>query len=105
MDLTQKLINVRTATRLRDAKSASAGWPPEISITSLQWNSAGGIGRAGQLASGSASGLCRLDFMKGYANQVNLAAIRARQAVVDKRDAIAVKKGQPADLSESEAEN
>jgi hypothetical protein len=96
------LANARTATRTKDAKAASAGWPPEISITSLQWNNAGGIGRAGQLASGSASGLCRIDFLKGYANPVSLAAIRARQAAAEKRDALAEKKGRLADLSESE---
>jgi hypothetical protein len=57
------------------------------------------------LASGSASGLCRIDFLKGYANQASLVAIRARQAAADKKDAVALKKGRTADVSESEAED
>lgn len=44
----------------------SAGWPPRAGITKLCWNSAGGIGRAGLLASGTGSGLTRIDMMHGY---------------------------------------
>lgn len=44
----------------------SAGWPPRSAITKICWNSADGIGRAGLLASGTGSGLGRVDVMKGH---------------------------------------
>lgn len=59
-------------------KKASPSWPPQISITSLAWNNGNGIGRAGMIASASASGLCRIDYMQGYKEEGKLAQFRAR---------------------------
>jgi hypothetical protein len=76
-----------------EEKAFSTGWPPEISITCVRWQNGGGIGRAGLLASGSASGLCRVDFLKGHVDRTVLATIRNRQAGRDKREALAAASG------------
>jgi hypothetical protein len=54
----------------------AAGWSPSIGITRIAWNSENGIGRAGILASGSGSGLCRLDFLRGHEFEKKRAQIR-----------------------------
>ena len=49
-----------------DWRTVSAGFPLEVQITKTAWQNNGGIGRAGMLASGSGSGICRIDFMQGH---------------------------------------
>lgn len=43
----------------------SANWSPHVGLHRTRWNNAGGIFRAGWLVSGGASGLGRVDFVKG----------------------------------------
>ncbi|KAL4068179.1 hypothetical protein J3A83DRAFT_3825037 [Scleroderma citrinum] len=40
-------------------------WPPEIGVHRVAWNSGNGLGCASLLASGTASGLCRVDWLPG----------------------------------------
>lgn len=57
-----------TSTGLRGkgaARENSVGWSPTVKVNKISWNSACGIGRAGLLASGTACGLGRIDFMDG----------------------------------------
>ena len=66
-------------------KKASPVWPAEINITGLAWNNGNGIGRAGMLASGSASGLCRVDFMRGHKEEGKLGQFRRRMEGKERR--------------------
>lgn len=68
-------------------KTATPIWPLEISITRLAWNDANGIGRAGMLASGSASGLCRIDFMQGYKDGAKLKGLEGKVADANRKAA------------------
>ncbi|KAK4689340.1 transcription factor C subunit 6, partial [Tremellales sp. Uapishka_1] len=43
----------------------TGNWLPQVGIHCVCWQSGGGIGRAGLLVSGGASGLARVDFMRG----------------------------------------
>lgn len=38
-------------------------WPASVSVTKVAWNEGGGLAGAGLLASGTASGLCRVDWL------------------------------------------
>ncbi|KAJ9093228.1 hypothetical protein QFC19_008434 [Naganishia cerealis] len=49
-----------------DWRTVSAGFPVDVHITRTVWQNGGGLGRAGILASGSGSGICRIDFINGY---------------------------------------
>lgn len=40
-------------------------WAPEVSVTTVSWNSGSGLEYASLLASGTASGLVRIDDVKG----------------------------------------
>ncbi|KAI6047829.1 hypothetical protein EDC04DRAFT_2875993 [Pisolithus marmoratus] len=40
-------------------------WPPEIGVHRVTWNCGSGLGYASLLASGSGSGLCRVDWLRG----------------------------------------
>jgi len=52
---------------LADARPANSGaWPANISVTCVRWNSGGGLTRAPLLASATASGLCRVDWLIGH---------------------------------------
>ncbi len=52
--------------------SKTANWSPPVGIHRVSWHNGGGIGRAGLLASGTASGLGRIDFVKGmFAHAAN----------------------------------
>lgn len=49
-----------------DGGSTSTGvWPPEIGVHRVAWNSGNGLGGAPLLASATASGLCRVDWLMG----------------------------------------
>lgn len=46
--------------------STSTGvWPPEIGVHRVTWNNGNGLGGAPLLASATASGLCRVDWLMG----------------------------------------
>jgi len=40
-------------------------WPPNVGIHRVAWHNGGGLARAPLLASGTASGLCRVDWLVG----------------------------------------
>ncbi|KLO14191.1 hypothetical protein SCHPADRAFT_325445 [Schizopora paradoxa] len=44
----------------------SGAWPANVSVTCVRWNSGGGLTRAPLLASATASGLCRVDWLLGH---------------------------------------
>ncbi|KAG8217927.1 hypothetical protein J3R82DRAFT_6093 [Butyriboletus roseoflavus] len=47
-------------------RSTSTGvWPPDIGVTRVAWNNGNGLGGAPLLASATASGLCRVDWVMG----------------------------------------
>lgn len=46
--------------------SNSGAWPANVSVTCVRWNSGGGLTRAPLLASATASGLCRVDYLLGH---------------------------------------
>jgi transcription factor C subunit 6 len=46
-------------------QTIAATWPPEVGIHRVCWNNGNGIGRAGYLLSGTASGLARIDLING----------------------------------------
>lgn len=50
---------------LESVPSSSGSWPPEVSVTKVIWNSSAGMARSPWLASATASGLCRLDWLLG----------------------------------------
>ncbi|KAF7299226.1 Pre-mRNA splicing factor [Mycena indigotica] len=45
--------------------AGSGSWPREVGVQRVVWNSGGGLGGAGLLASSTASALCRVDFVWG----------------------------------------
>lgn len=47
-------------------RSTNTGvWPPEMGVHRVAWNSGNGLGGAPLLASATASGLCRVDWVMG----------------------------------------
>lgn len=48
---------------LNGRHAVSQAWAPDVGVLSAAWNSGGGIGRAGLLASGMACGLARVDVL------------------------------------------
>ena len=47
------------------SSSKTANWPPHVGVHRVSWHNGGGIGRAGLLASATASGLGRIDVIRG----------------------------------------
>lgn len=45
--------------------SKIGAWSPQVSIHRCTWNNAGGLGQAGWMASGGASGLGRVEWVQG----------------------------------------
>ncbi len=45
--------------------SKTANWAAQVGVHRVTWHNGGGIGRANLLASGTASGLGRVDVVKG----------------------------------------
>jgi len=43
----------------------SGDWPVEVGVHKICWNNNNGLGRANWIASGTASGLCRIDIVRG----------------------------------------
>lgn len=59
-----------TASRGTKKKEAelpvnTGAWPPEVSVTRVTWQSGSGLARGPLLASATASGLCRIDWLLG----------------------------------------
>lgn len=46
-------------------RDGSGVWPVQVGVHRVAWHSGGGLHSAPLLASGTASGLCRIDWMKG----------------------------------------
>jgi transcription factor C subunit 6 len=46
-------------------KTTSGAWPWQIGIHRVVWNGGNGLGAAGMLASATASGICRVDWLQG----------------------------------------
>lgn len=49
----------------RDPTKATGAWSPQVSITRVAWNQGNGLANAPWLASATASGLCRVDWLAG----------------------------------------
>ncbi|KAH0826976.1 hypothetical protein J3R83DRAFT_4635 [Lanmaoa asiatica] len=68
----EKSTNIKGKTREKkedaeaSGRSTSTGvWPPEIGVHRVAWNNGNGLGGAPLLASATASGLCRVDWLMG----------------------------------------
>ena len=48
-----------------DSNHSTGVWPPEVGVHRVAWNSGNGLGCASLLASGTRSGLCRVDWLRG----------------------------------------
>ena len=44
----------------------TGAWSPEVSVTRVSWNNGAGLARAPLLASATASGICRIDWLLGH---------------------------------------
>ncbi|GJE90687.1 hypothetical protein PsYK624_068310 [Phanerochaete sordida] len=55
----------RIGGKSREPPKASGAWSPEVSITRVAWNQGNGLANACWLASATASGLCRVDWLSG----------------------------------------
>lgn len=67
---------------------STGAWAPEVSVTRVTWQSGAGIARAPLLASATASGICRVDWLLGRfdKNRVpyyNIHNIRGEEGAVD----------------------
>ncbi|EKM55117.1 uncharacterized protein PHACADRAFT_161079 [Phanerochaete carnosa HHB-10118-sp] len=49
----------------REPTKASGAWSPEVGVTRVAWNQGNGLASASWLASATASGLCRVDWLTG----------------------------------------
>ena len=47
------------------AQTNTGAWAPEVSVQRVAWNNGNGLGNCQLLASGTASGLCRIDWLSG----------------------------------------
>jgi transcription factor C subunit 6 len=47
------------------AQMNPGAWAPEVSVQRVTWNNGNGLGNCQLLASGTASGLCRIDWVGG----------------------------------------
>ena len=71
----------------RTAAITAGIWPPQVTVTCTRWQNGAGIGQACLLASATASGLCRIDWVMGrFANDrvpyTSIQAIRAEVGMV-----------------------
>lgn len=58
-------MNIKSKKTGVDPVSGIGAWSPEISVTRVRWNNGCGLARAPLLASATASGLCRIDWLTG----------------------------------------
>ena len=50
---------------IADGSIGGNGWLPNVSVTRVVWNEGGGLSQSPFLASATASGLCRVDWLLG----------------------------------------
>ncbi|KAH9931712.1 uncharacterized protein BXZ73DRAFT_90130 [Epithele typhae] len=55
----------RHAAGATPGADTTSAWPPEVGVHRVVWNDGNGLGRASLVASGTASGLCRIDWLEG----------------------------------------
>ncbi|KAI0345393.1 hypothetical protein BDW22DRAFT_1354319 [Trametopsis cervina] len=60
-----KEIEKIAVAKMKSAPKAIGAWPPQVGVTRVVWNNGNGLGRASLLASTTASGLCRIDWLVG----------------------------------------
>jgi len=93
--LPKETFDKPTAARKKAQKAAETGrpgeksgatgaWPKEVSVTRVTWDSGGGMSSAPLLASATASGLCRIDWLLGrfFNNRVPLGSVEALRGEV-----------------------
>ena len=62
----QEVHNRPAASRANKTVPVGTGaWPPEVGIHRVVWNDGNGLARSLMLASATASGLCRVDWLVG----------------------------------------
>lgn len=63
-------------------------WPAEVSVTRTTWNNGCGLARAPLLASATASGLCRVDYLLGRfpTNKIPYGGIQCIRKEIDKME-------------------
>jgi len=59
------LMNPKKRSNAKDALVKLSNWDAHIGIHRVVWQNGGGLGRAGWLASGGASGLLRAEWVAG----------------------------------------
>ena len=71
-DLDQETLDRLVAKKARSknpgtipTEANSGVWAPEVSVQRVAWNNGGGLGNCQLLLSGTASGLCRIDWVNG----------------------------------------
>ncbi|KAG8886435.1 hypothetical protein FRB98_001296 [Tulasnella sp. 332] len=64
----------------------TAGWPPEVSVNVVSWNSGNGLTKARLLASGMASGLVRVEEMTGWVRDGVLSDVEEPESDGDEED-------------------
>ena len=64
-DAADRGIKKKAGGTANPALMKSVGWPPQCAIHKVAWNSANGLESAGWLASGTASGLVRVEWVAG----------------------------------------
>jgi len=59
-------------------REGSGSWPPEVGVHRVAWNTSNGMTKCQLLASGTASGLCRIDSLWGrfHRNRVPYGSIQ-----------------------------
>ncbi|GJJ12293.1 hypothetical protein Clacol_006534 [Clathrus columnatus] len=71
VEFVERSVAARPATKkhtpeaLSSVSISTGAWSPAVSVTKVVWNSSAGIARSPWLASATASGLCRLDWLLG----------------------------------------
>ncbi|KAL5529271.1 hypothetical protein ACEPAG_5256 [Sanghuangporus baumii] len=56
----------QAAEPFRTGIQGTGAWSPEVSVTRVSWNNGAGLARAPLLASATASGICRIDWLLGH---------------------------------------
>ena len=65
LSMYEKEIEKVPGTRFRPVTQSAGAWSPEVSVTRVSWNDGNGIAGASFLASATASGLCRIEWLAG----------------------------------------
>jgi transcription factor C subunit 6 len=61
------------------ADDSTSAWPAAVGVTRVSWHAGGGLGAAPLLASSTASGICRIDWLVGrwLQNRIPYSSIQA----------------------------